>query len=88
RDRIEAHRVQAADFMDERFCRMWELYLSMSECAFLQGASNVFQIQLGRERDVVPLTRDYIAIEEARIAAREGEFLDRVIASAKQALEE
>lgn len=88
RDRFEAHRAQAADFMDERFCRMWELYLSMCECAFLQGASNVFQIQLGRERDVVPLTRDYIAIEEARIAAREGEFLDRVVASAEQALEE
>lgn len=88
RERFDAHRAEAAEIMDERFCRMWEIYLSMCECAFMQGSSYVFQIQLGRERDSVPLTRDYIAIEEARIAEREVEFLDRVVASAHQALSE
>lgn len=87
RERFDAHRAEAADIMDERFCRMWELYLSMCECAFMQGASNVFQIQLGRERDAVPLTRDYIAEDAARIAGRETEFLERVVASAHQALD-
>ncbi|MEQ8737951.1 MAG: cyclopropane-fatty-acyl-phospholipid synthase family protein [Hoeflea sp.] len=88
RDRFAANRDRAAEVMDERFCRMWELYLSMCECVFMQGASNVVQVQLGRERDSAPLTRDYIGPEKDRIAAREAEFLERVVASAKQALDE
>lgn len=88
RDRFAANRDRAAEVMDERFCRMWELYLSMCECVFMQGASNVVQVQLGRERDSAPLTRDYIGLEKDRIAAREAGFLERVVASAKQALEE
>jgi len=88
RERFLANREAAAAIMDERFCRMWELYLSIAECVFLQGSSNVFQLQIGRERDLVPITRDYIGEEEARIAERETEFLERVTASASQALEE
>ena len=45
------------------------------------------QLQLGRERDVAPITRSYIEAEEARIAEREEEFLERVVASAHQALD-
>jgi cyclopropane-fatty-acyl-phospholipid synthase len=56
---------------DERFARMWEIYLSASECAFRHGSSCVFQIQLGRRRDAVPLHRDYIGEAEARLAAAE-----------------
>lgn len=88
RERFLGNRAAAAEIMGERFCRMWELYLSIAECVFLQGSSNVFQLQIGRERDAVPITRDYIGEEEARIAERETEFLERVTASAKQALEE
>lgn len=87
RERFRANRDKAAKIMDERFCRMWELYLSIAECVFLQGSSNVFQLQLGRERDVAPITRGYIEAEEARIAERESEFLERVVASAHQALD-
>ncbi|WP_322988464.1 cyclopropane-fatty-acyl-phospholipid synthase family protein [Hoeflea sp.] len=87
RERFLANREAAIAAMDERFCRMWEIYLSMCECAFLQGTSNVVQMQLGRERDAVPITRDYIGEEEARLAEREKEFLERVVASAHQALE-
>ena len=32
----------------------------------------VFQIQLAKRQGVVPMTRDYIAREEARLRAREG----------------
>jgi cyclopropane-fatty-acyl-phospholipid synthase len=88
RERFLGNRAAAVEIMGERFCRMWELYLSIAECVFLQGSSNVFQLQIGRERDAVPITRDYIGAEEARIAERETEFLERVVASAKQALEE
>ncbi|AKI01110.1 methyltransferase, cyclopropane fatty acid synthase [Hoeflea sp. IMCC20628] len=88
RERFLSNRAAAVDIMGERFCRMWELYLSIAECVFLQGSSNVFQLQIGRERDAVPITRDYIGAEEARIAERETEFLERVVASAKQALDE
>lgn len=88
RTRFLDNREAAVKIMDERFCRMWELYLSIAECVFLQGSSNVFQLQIGRERDAVPITRDYIGEEETRIAGLEPDFLERVVASAAQALDE
>ncbi len=88
RKRFDDNREAAAKLMGERFCRMWELYLSVAECVFLQGTSNVFQLQIGRERDGVPITRDYIGQEGVRLANRESAFLERVVASAAQALEE
>jgi cyclopropane-fatty-acyl-phospholipid synthase len=39
--------------------------------AFRQQALMVFQIQLTKRQDVVPMTRDYIAREEARLRAVE-----------------
>ena len=44
----------------ERFCRMWEFYLASSELAFRYGGLMVFQAQLARQLDSVPLTRDYM----------------------------
>lgn len=55
-----AHRIQAARIYDERFCRMWEFYLTGAEMAFRNMGQMVFQIQLAREQTAVPLTRDYI----------------------------
>ena len=46
---------------------MWEFYLAASEMAFREQAMMVFQIQLTKRQDVVPITRDYIAREEARL---------------------
>ena len=46
---------------DERFCRMFEWYLAASEYAFRNMGHVVFQIQLARRQDAVPLTRDYLA---------------------------
>src|SRR5437763_17112272 len=51
---------------------MWEFYLAVSEMAFREGAMVVFQLQLTKRQDVVPMTRDYIAREEARLRALEG----------------
>ena len=72
---------------DARFQRMWEFYLSACEGVFAYGSSHVFQIQLARERDGVPLHRDYIGDAERRYAAREAEMMDRLDATAAAALD-
>jgi cyclopropane-fatty-acyl-phospholipid synthase len=65
-ERFEANRDRAQAIYDERFCRMWEFYLAVCEAAFRNGPMMVFQLQLARRRDAVPLTRDYIADRERR----------------------
>ncbi|MCG4996212.1 hypothetical protein L0N09_28350, partial [Bacteroides thetaiotaomicron] len=56
---------------DERFCRMWEFYLAGAECAFRFEGECVFQLQLARKHDAVPITRDYLADAERRLRALE-----------------
>jgi cyclopropane-fatty-acyl-phospholipid synthase len=60
RRRFLARRDGIAQIRDERFCRMWEYYLAVSEAAFRYGGMMVFQAQLARRQDAVPLTRDYM----------------------------
>ena len=67
RERFLARREEVERIYDALFCRMWEFYLAASEMAFRQNGMMVFQIQLTKRQDVVPLTRDYIAREEARL---------------------
>ena len=55
--------------MDERFCRMWEFYLIASELSFSHGSHMVFQMQLAKERETLPITRDYMAQVEAQLKA-------------------
>ena len=86
RHRFDAIRLQAIEMYDEKFARMWELYLSSCECVFSHGASLVFQIQLGRERDSVPLTRDYLADAKTGLRENESEIVERLAASTRQAL--
>ncbi len=69
--RFAARREEAKALYDERFCRMWELYLAAAAGAFRHGPNAVLQLQIGRERDSAPFTRDYLAEETARLAARE-----------------
>ena len=71
RDRFMAHRAQAAALYDERFCRMWEFYLALAETVFRAGLNVVFQIQLAKDVEAVPLTRDYIFERERQLRARE-----------------
>ena len=71
RERFMAHCAEAAALYDERFCRMWEFYLSMSETAFRYQDIAIFQVQLARCQEAVPLTRDYIARREAALKTRE-----------------
>jgi cyclopropane-fatty-acyl-phospholipid synthase len=64
RQRFLAHWDEVRELYDERFCRMWEFYLAGSECAFRYQGHAVFQIQLSKRLDTVPLTRDYIGERE------------------------
>ena len=59
-ERFMANREKAVAMFDERFARMWEFYLLGAEASFLQGGSMVFQMQLAKHQDALPLTRDYI----------------------------
>jgi len=71
-ERFQANRDSARAIYDERFCRMWEFYLTACEAAFRNGPMMVFQLQLARRRDAVPLTRDYITDVERRDVTAEG----------------
>ena len=63
-----AAREQVLRIYDERFCRMWEFYLAGSEATFRWGGHMVFQIQMSKRVDAVPLTRDYMYETERQIA--------------------
>ncbi|MEX0842286.1 MAG: cyclopropane-fatty-acyl-phospholipid synthase family protein [Xanthobacteraceae bacterium] len=72
RERFLAHREDAGRLYDPRFARMWEFYLACAEMSFRQHAMMVFQLQLTKRQDVVPITRDYILHQERRLRAAEG----------------
>jgi cyclopropane-fatty-acyl-phospholipid synthase len=67
RDRFMARRAEMAALYDERFCLMWEFFLAASEAAFRFDRTLVFQIQMAKHEDTVPIRRDYIAAREARL---------------------
>jgi cyclopropane-fatty-acyl-phospholipid synthase len=67
RERFMARREEAVRLYDERFARMWEFYLASSEMSFRKQNMMNFQIQITKRQGVVPMTRDYIAHEEAKL---------------------
>ena len=54
------NRDKIKEIYDERFCRMWEFYLAGSEMAFRRQDHMVAQLQIARDQESVPLTRDYM----------------------------
>ena len=58
--RFQANRDKIASMMDERFCRMWEFYLIISEFSFRYSKNMNFQIQMSKQVDALPMTRDYM----------------------------
>ena len=71
RQRFLANWDKAAAVLDERFCRMWEFYLAASETAFRYQGLVVFQMQLVRRIDALPITRDYMYTDEHRLLERD-----------------
>ncbi|MCA1475105.1 MULTISPECIES: cyclopropane-fatty-acyl-phospholipid synthase family protein [Bradyrhizobium] len=78
RERFMARREEAVQLYDERFALMWEFYLAACEMTFRKQAMMNFQIQITRRQGVVPMTRDYIPQEEARLRAREGAAMPKL----------
>jgi cyclopropane-fatty-acyl-phospholipid synthase len=77
RARFMARRDEAVALYDERFARMWEFYLASCEACFRWDGLFVFQIQLAKRLDAVPVTRDYIfETEQAMTEAEEKCFRD------------
>lgn len=68
RERFMANRDKAKALYDERFCRMWEFYLAGSEAAFRWQDLMVFQIQVAKRNDTLPITRGYMAEAERSLA--------------------
>ena len=60
RERFYKNRAAIRNLYDERFCRMWEFYLISSELSFRHQGMMVFQMQLAKRSDAIPITRDYI----------------------------
>ncbi len=66
RQNFLSRKPQLAEVYDERFCRMWEFYLAISEMSFRYGGMMVFQAQMARHIEAVPLTRTYLPYQERR----------------------
>ena len=63
------HEAEITALYDARMFRMWQFYLAGAEQAFRHGSAVNFHIQSVKRRDALPMTRDYIAAEAARLSA-------------------
>jgi len=60
-ERFERSRQQVAALFDDRFVRMWRLYLAGSAAAFHTGTMQLFQVVFaGSECNAIPWTRAYM----------------------------
>lgn len=69
--RATLHEAEITALYDAPLFRMWQYYLAGAEQSFRHGSMVNFHIQSTRRRDVLPITRDYIAAEAARLSARD-----------------
>ncbi len=68
-NRFQANRDKAVEMFDEKFARMWEFYLIVSEFSFRHGKHMNFQIQLSKEVGALPMARDYMVEGERSLNA-------------------
>jgi cyclopropane-fatty-acyl-phospholipid synthase len=73
RERFRRNWDTAVALRGEPFARMWEYYLAGSEVAFRDQGMMVFQIQLTRRIDALPITRDYMLEDERALMRAEHE---------------
>lgn len=71
RRRFMERREEVLALYDARFLRLWEFYLAASETGFRMDRMFVFQLQLTRPQDVVPIRRDYLREQKALLHAAE-----------------
>ena len=58
---------------------MWEIYLIGAELSFTHQNTVVFQIQLTKRPDAVPLTRDYMALPPVGTASADKAAYPRLV---------
>jgi cyclopropane-fatty-acyl-phospholipid synthase len=61
------NREKIVALYDERFLRMWEYYLAGGIVMFETGAACNYQVQYVRDRNALPITRDYMAEAEKKL---------------------
>ena len=71
RERFNTRRDEIRKIYDERFCRMWDLYLVICEMGFRYENLMVFQLQIANSLNAVPYTRDYMYEWERAQLAKE-----------------
>jgi cyclopropane-fatty-acyl-phospholipid synthase len=67
--RTTRHQAEITALYDARMFRMWQFYLAGFEGSFRHGDLVNFHIQSVKRRSAVPMTRDYISTEAARLSA-------------------
>ncbi len=67
--RTVLHREEIVELYDEKFYRMWLFYLAGAEQSFRHGGMVNWQLLYVKDRAAIPMTRDYIEIEAARLRA-------------------
>lgn len=72
RERFAANHSEVRRIAGDDFYRMWEFYLAGSEACFRYQKFVVYQIQLTKRVDALPLTRDYMLEEERHLQILEG----------------
>ena len=65
-ERTRAAREEIEAMYDARFFRMWEFYLAGGVVAFENGSMCNYQVQYVRNRNALPITRDYMLEAEQR----------------------
>ena len=57
---VQKNKDKIIDMFDTRFYRMWEFYLLASKYSFVNMGNIVFQIQIAKNINNLPLTRNYM----------------------------
>ncbi|SMQ58067.1 cyclopropane-fatty-acyl-phospholipid synthase [Altererythrobacter xiamenensis] len=65
--RTVMHREEITAMYDEEFYRMWLFYLAGAEQSFRNGTMVNWQLQYVKDRAAIPMTREYIHEESARL---------------------
>lgn len=71
RQNFLANREAVLELYDERFLRMWEIYLAASEASFRHDRIFVFHLLLARHQDRIPIRRGWLEPEKERLLERE-----------------
>ena len=68
--RVTDNRAKIEAMYDARFFRMWEYYLAGGIVMFESGGACNYQVQYVRDRNALPITRDYMGQAEKRLRSK------------------